>query len=1131
MASVTQQWLEGYDDARIAMTLFFDGYPLAFTTSDDVVGIDNSLTDAPHTSFQGGVYGGLQIVGTFEQGIDLFTPDIEPPTLEFIITDADDMLLRSLLKEGDTGALSTFLRNDLSAAETSLLEVQSTDAFTTPATVYCGHEQISAGSKVGAPDPSFGTLTRGVNGLFTTESGSRWRPAHVRTDSGTVGSTTSPEVRSSPKTWVGRYVQLLLQHYDPLVGGWCINTSGLQAWVGRIETYRDNGDGTITIKCKHVLQVLNQPVMTQQWKGFVRRAGQTLADGQVGVLAVNYTAAAYAPVTALTSLAGIILPHETLAAAIVTQLQAWQTSATIHAGDSWGLSLRQMGDGTTRYVVSLFANTTPATGVVALGLSKTAWSNLGFTAAPTATALLSGNQTVESRQLTATDSTNATLELVADEPPLEYSIATYSQTAVDPAPATIFIEDALGAWANQPASSVPGVPEAEGCVAIGDVVYAVKYQEATSPVTVQLVAKLNFVTGEFERGWTLGHDDERQLSVRLGASTSQPALRQVWYERGFAGDVVLRLLMSSGSLLFNSSTYDVYSSTGMGLNVPWSLVDVDSFDRLNEADVRLLIDGATPLYKVLEPWLAATNCYMIWRPSSATAQPKIACVSPSYESSYQSQWQLTEANKAGATTDPQGTVIDPDRTTCERAADGIVNRVVFEYGHDLAGKNATTIEVNALASQTDFGVRRTLKVAAKGLTKASAEDLLANIVAPAFAYLSRPLAIIERSCDVSLMRMAPGDSVALTDSYLANPLTGVRGGTIYCWVLKTRWDFRTGRGSAQFIFLPERDPSRTATWAPSARVDEGSTNAGYIVASKELTLKAHEFSEASAQNDYDYFKVGDFIRVRQLDAAAPLTWTDIIASISGPGKLRVVAGLAGWDNTKRYVLEYDDISSASNAGQRDHAFIADDADRSTGLVSAPKPYLWGRDYPLVKALPIYTVGPFEPDTLYDDKGEPLSAHKFFYLAQALNALLSFKTSPNYIQDPITEQSQAGVANYKLVYTICVPLFGHDAGGARRLKVRMRGRQSGGGTAQLVLLSSVQQPQGSSFLFPTLPAGNSVVASITSATNVWAAEGSLSPVPFRAGDTILRTYLSIFIRGSAVGTTAFVNGCSVGEDDL
>lgn len=1112
MALSTAQWLETYPGARAALSMIVDGLDTIFATT--LMPGTYSGAAAPYDGWSDPV-GGLIVGGTISQEIQLYTPDIQADTLTFTVVDKDGTLAGQLLREAKSTGNTTYLRTSLVAGATTAIEVKSTSGFAASGTIYIGGERIAY---TGTTADTFTGITRAKFTVLTTSGGAKFSPGHLIGNNVTVSATTAPAVTDYPRTWYGRFVSLLMHFQNPLTGTYSLPVDSRKMWTGRLHSYSDNGDGTITITAKSALELLNRHLGSDQWKSRFNE-GITVSTAEDTIQVYSSNGAGYLVQGNVAALTGS-MTHEQLASAINAQLRQWNTDVSTPAGDMWAIALEPQPTGHAKYVVRLRANTTAITAgsAIQLRLHKQLGLALGWENADLHEGGMSTVTGDNVRSIRLERQSSSLYEAIAPLSPVVFYYLDMHGGNQD-----IRVSSEVNSFVTQASSTFINAPAAcNGVVQITgggyDAVYAVAYTSG-SPSKIVVHMELDKTTGAFRiPGDPVATQDR---FVRLGDATEAPEVKQVWYESGSAGTILLKGLLSTGGAVgYNHATYDVHTTASFGAAVPASLVDVFSFEEMDDVKIQLLIAEPKPFYEYMEQVLAISNRYVVWKSTGSTSQPKMTIVRPSLETTWQASWQLTEANKAGA-------VDGPERVRVSRAAEGVINRIVVKYGGGMPGNDADsamTVTVDSIASQSDYGRKRTVTINAPTVT--NAVELAGTTIGPALAYFSRPLAVAERSYNASLFRMAPGDTASLTDSYVTDPSTGTRGAVVYCWVLGTSFDLATGRGTVRVVFLPEKKPKFTGLWAPSARVDETAANAGYVVATRVLTCKPTDYAEVAHTDvetviaDATRFVVGDSVHIVSLDEAAPLQWNDVVAAQSG-NTITLTTGLAGWDTAKRYVIEYRNIAVVANDAQRNHAFIADDVTLSTGYTTIT-PYEWGQSIKLADTDAInYSRGMFRPNTQDDDMGEPMSIHKQSHLVDAANNLLGYKTRQVLLDEYFATVPVTTSTTGELLFVGLVPLYGCSNDGVRQITVKLRVRLASG-TSTYTVACSDRCPAGATWSTFSFPFGaNTSALTSASTTDVWLAEITLNPSPFaffRHGQTF--TWVSVYA-SSPTGASTFL----------
>ena len=1113
--STTANWLTAEDSVQLAFSLAFEGYDYVATTTS-ATEMATAWAGTDWTVFKPG----LEIVGQLKQSIKPFDPTIEGDSLSFTISDIDDVLIGSVLREANSDVDRTYLTSSLGASGTSA-SVKKTDDFAASGTIYIGAEAILYDSKSGDPDHSFNALTRGKWSLFGTSSDStRYGVAHSKNVFATTGVTTAPAVLSEPRTWSGRRVGLYLHHREN--GTLATKANALLLYVGRIESYTDLGNGSIRFDTTGIKNALRSTVFANQYTSALR-SGIYLSSavGDIVIEATDTTGTVEYTATAQLANTGTYQTWHDVMDSIQSQLSAWSAAGASEQStrDTWAISDPGGPTGTrVRFGVHTTSAVSFAKVKFSVWLHPAVWQLLGWGAgAPTITD--ANDRTVSGQGVLYGGSVSSqNMFLTAPDAPIDYFDVTLSASNWQNQ-GVIRTENAKGTWIDQPAATIPtslsglGV---DGFVSVGNAIYAVS-NEGTDYFGIHKV--LDPVTGGFVDNYDPSLSSTPVGDVRYGSGGTPPTVRQVWIEHvSSVGAMLAKLMLSTGTAAYNEATYDSYTGVGFGLALPYTLVDVQSvlnIDVPTPLEYELKLEGPTEFTKILEPILALTNRYVVFRDG------KITIVPAGFENPYAATAaSLTEANK----TNPG------DRTTTDHSADGVINRIEIHYGQNPGGGSRSKIVASDLVSEQDFGVRRGRKIEAGGLIGATVENLADGVISASFAYFGRPLARFSRSFDYSMLDMVPGDLAVVDDDFIVDPRLGTRGVTdLACWVTDTTFDFsaRPPSGTVGLTFLPEFDTTRVGMWNASAMVSS------YVAATKVLTVQANRFSKSADGVDADFFDASDGVHLYLMDAASPTEYFVTVSSRTGNTITLTTdptagAGLAAGT----WVLESDDISTAQSS-QRQHAYIADDADLTTGLTSNQSPYVYADDsswLSLAEGTIDYSQKFCIPFSTIDDKGEPMSASKAWLLVDGLNSMLSYKTANVLVNDSYLPSAvtQTG-ATPKLVYGP-IPLYLNTT--TRTVKVRVYGQKVGGTTASFAVklcAYPVTATSATSFTYTGATEGSTL--NITSdSTNVWSSETTITPV-YLAQGTMWVSWLTVEAYGDTAGVVASLRGIVAAESNL
>lgn len=1056
--TTTSNWLQDADASQLAFTLVFDGIDLAITTASNTSEMVTAYSATDWTN----IVGGLSIVGTVSQKLEVFDPSISPSTLSFRTVDVDEEITSQLLRVNSSEAHLTYLQSSLAPSFTASMTVRSTTGFDNSGHVYIGQECIAYTGKTAT---TFTTLTRGKFAIWGTQSTSGRFGRYHR--AAYTNRSITQAVTDEPRNWYNRMVALYVHHYEN--GAWSTKANAKMVWAGRLKEYQDSGDGTIDLSCLSIHEVLSSTVFAGQYvaklpEGMkvsaVHRgvAVQCIDGGATHTLDLTHAS------TALTT--GQRTAHD-IVSDIQLQFRTYQNAGTIPSAEKWNIAIENTTEG-LRTVIQM--ETTVAVVAITpgplLALHPKVWQVLGFDGTGTRVSI-SDSHVLEGRHLGRTSSARTRFRLESNHAPIVY----WDVSKIYPGE-TFVATDVSGAWVTQDGYLPSEFRGSDGFVKVNDNILAVDYSSNT------------FTVNDYYSARTFNRMESGVRPVYMDASNNPPEVKQMFIERDTAGEVLLRLMLSTGSNSYNHSTYDLPQYATTALALPYELIDVESFEGI-ESDYELALDGPKPFREILEGILASENRYVVFRDGQLTVTP------PGFDSSkVEDVIEVDETTKA----------TPDDRSTISYSAEGMVNRITLKWQDSRTGEwDTQTIE--DVRSISDFGQRRSVVIEAKGVRKP--KHWATYTAAPALAYFARPLGIITRTFNAKLVHLVPGDIVKLTDNALVDPREGTRGvAGLACWVAATEFDWSTGKGRMTLVFLPEHAASRYAKYSPSALVSS------YDAGTKVLTLASHGFSRSTDSIDSSQFSIGDKVHVYMLDdETSPQEWSDTVAAV-GTDTLTMTTGLGGFSGSAVYVVEADEINTVVTA-QRDNAFIADDSDMSTGYADDDANFYAGTVRKTSRTSSVtYTnqhVKPAASGFALGTAGEPLSTHKIWHVYDNCNNFLAYKSRNILVSDPyFVSAIGGGIAGIQyLAYgPIFLPLYGvSDAiTGVRTISVKVFWRVTAGATTGTVTYTtSAAIPKGTANstlgASPlTFPAKKSQNTDTTTGTSfAWSNETEITPV--------------------------------------
>lgn len=869
-ASAAATWLRAKDWAEVSLVLLVEGYDIGWVSHSDVAGLSSAWSSASGGT-RTNLVGGLEVGGTIARDVRIMNAECRPSSMSFAVHDVDDQAISLMFSE----SLSTIKRTRLSeSVDAFALSIQGIEhaGFPIAGYAYIGTETVAylGGDNVFAT----GSGGRGQFTLHGTYRGTAFAQRHE------VDSETDarPLITDRPVNWVNRRVGLYLCHYAN--GAWSAGFPGSNSndaellWAGRIKSWRDEGDGRITIDCIDTFDDLKVTLgatafQAELQEGLEITAGMneystdaTMFDSDVGNPPITH----YDGFTIATwTTTGQYMTHSEVASALNTALflrTLGSPGTYLPLGAFVSMVRNQEGKYEVRVTWPTIASTQGLK--VGLWLPERIWDLLGFHGnllpAESQSSGTANNILLFRKEVTLNVG-QTSAAFVAEDLPRKYILSPLPLITASEGSKLRVTSVVNGTeYVAQPTSTIPGVfpSDTTGFLLIdGKFLLAVKQEDATT-FTLTASATQYFTGEDPQKTW------ESVSNTRDGDSGAAITVRQVWLEAGSIGTIFLKLLASTGTAEYNHPTYDAYPSW-LSVGVPWELIDWQSILGMGDDAYLLLVKEPTPFLKLFESALNFGARHCVWKDG------KLTIVTTGEAAAGTSTLvALTEDNKAKRIDKDGARQQVVERTTCDRNPDGIINRATLKYNADLGGKFLKQAVVNAVASQSDTKQPRGISLDAWGIYEdfgllpgGSVSTWATNVVATSLAYFSRPLGIAERSFDFSLAtQLTPGTRCTLTDDYLVDPTTGTRGVSgLLCWVVSTSFDWATGVGKVRVVFQPENattddgDVTRLGLWAPSAMVDRdyrggaavgdnGTSHAG--LETDAYTVVHYKFNETSA---------------------------------------------------------------------------------------------------------------------------------------------------------------------------------------------------------------------------------------------------------------------------------------------
>jgi hypothetical protein len=434
-------------------------------------------------------------------------------------------------------------------------------------------------------------------------------------------------------------------------------------------------------------------------------------------------------------------------------------------------------------------------------------------------------------------------------------------------------------------------------------------------------------------------------------------VEQVWVPMGAGGntsdtfgptidppEMLLRSLLSTGSMGYNSATYDVLPAA-WSLGLPAALVDVDSFTALRSRAAvalvrRFVFRKPVAFMDLLEEELRFLGARLVMRNGRMTVvEPTLPATDGRTVSLYGADIALTlDASNTG-------TIERPSHSRGSSVGISLASvKVDFDVVQDRYRE--PTLEL-AIAGALGEGSTGKIELRSRGVTReaigeAPLRQALTAVIASTWARYAREAQIVTRGISWPLRRIYPGQRCFLTDQSVPSMYTGTIGLTdAAAEVLRVSYDYQSRTGEVDLYLYPM---GATAAGGPtvrdvadSASLDSRRSDKGYDSGNSKLYVLADR--DPSVPGALVPFAVDDVITVREIDPADPanpLSWTvTVTARDDAAGTVTIGAALGGFDTTKRYTVEPAAYGSATTSQKANLSYLADgDTNAISGSVSA-----------------------------------------------------------------------------------------------------------------------------------------------------------------------------------------------------
>lgn len=988
----TSTALETQQGLRYALVLCIEGYEYLVTDGDTGAAVTAwSATDWSNA------LPGLMVSGTFEQSLTPWSNDLDVPSLRFIVRpDPDDTFGTSVFKA--TPSARTRLTGPFSTTVTSL-PIQDGANFPTSGVAYCGPSRLNYDNK---PDST--TLTLSTQAFSLSTFGAETLPNNSFARAQSLGGIDEKQARpmvvtNEPVDWVGKWVGLWMHRIQGST--WDTKAQAKLLFAGLVTDTSDDGINTIIDAEDVRARVRDAILLDDQYHGRVKEgihlyAGHTFTV-QEDLISGSSVGTSH-PGTDLTVVSGtpasaneIQEGYHTLSdfVGLVNKWLAHQGPDDLaNLNAKWSLSVgapTSETQGTRTVVTAMFSSS--ALYRIHFGSSHEPYmAFLGFSGSKPAGGYF---------WQTASDQTSS-LTIASQNPP--YRAKPFQPGNGPQYSISLDVEGSKGTWFDNtdylPAGAKQHTASGEnwGYVTIGDVAHVlVKRSSADTYTAAVLDKRAGPLTQRLGPGAALANvgltvDDDGELTVK-----------QVVILEESLQNLIPRLFMSTDGNAVNHSTYDVFP---WGAAIPWEILGtnfVNSVKSLEQTGhngaVTIVLEKPTRLQDVIIPEMALRYAWLLWKDET------LQFISPTEPNATTADHTLDESNKAKPAGDHQDL-----RSTSAVTTEYMRNVLKVQFNRDISDGSYTRTELIEDEPSVDAHGAKTVTIKARnsyaGHTSNGADilEMMSDLAARMMPVFGRPMRKATRTINYNLFHSVPGDTVALSDNAIRNPVNGTRGlSDRACIVIAQRHSYGNEHepilGEVDLLFVEE---DRTFPLSPTAEVDDTAANAGYDSSTQTITFKSNEHTESGGSTvDLDSFSSGDAVRIIERDPASSTSaqsWTTTISSVNTSTNTVVVAdALTGWDTTGAtlYRMVSDNYTSATDA-QKLQAYQAAD----TGLISSSETAnLYGQQHQLGYSTDSATKLPeYNANEQYGD-GAPLSSGVAKMLARNVNNMISYRTAP------------------------------------------------------------------------------------------------------------------------------------------
>lgn len=935
----TLSHLQNQDGMQVAFVLLIEGMPYAITTSADTAGCVTALAATSWST----VYSGLTVRGTRAQSIEPWQREFKASELIFTVQPVDgssDVFGVDVHKTG--GGSQTELRASIDCDDTTIPVMDHTN-LSSP--VWIGTERITYTGTSGTAAAGTAALTGATRGTFSPfddagagsagNAGRFGRNHAIPTYDYDVKYRT--RVTTSPRVWIGRRVEC--RAFRIVGTTWDVYAQSHRVFAGTIKDIQDlsEGGGQTQVICEDIFSVVNETTLLHdQFRGRVKE-GSLLRTGMEFQAEEKLVTTASPPVNhandandlnvaASDSFPNQIAEGYYTASDLIARLNDWLADERNSDGTIdhfWSFALvGSAEDPRVRWRVE--ANSTAyVSQVYKFRAPRDVLAFLGFDFEPV------DDEVFPMGELKLhTSGTSQTISLSGARPPLRtLAFQGYDNTQVG---LTLELESSAGTWFDNTDWLPPPLDAGLdgtgwGLLQIGNSVVVGKYVSDTEFESVFWSPSLKTELGD------AGIPDTPGVSLADGGYLEA---RQIVILDGSLTDIIARIFASTGTAGYNHTTYDAFPAQ-LGCAIPWDLLGDDFTASLSvlEQDsptnaIRIVLEKPTTLAACVLPEMLLRGAFLVWKSGGlrftqwATPVGAIAIHT------------LTEANKGSAVPD------DPQLAPTQITAAHLRNVVKVEYNRKAItdGAYRDTYEFKFTGSISDYGVSKPFTVEARNsyagntATGDTVQELAASLIGKYVPMWGVPIQMMQRTINTTLLEdVAPGDIAIVTDEFMRDPSTGLRGVTDKPALIVSHechwWTDGELYGRVTLAFLAI---DNVPVYSPAAIVDATTYAADTPSAGKSrITAGDHNFSYPTEDEDWTHFSNTHEVTVYEYDdpGGSPQSWNVTMDATPAAGVFTFDANLTGIDTTgaTKYVVvsrKYADTAST----QKSKAFMASSLD-------------------------------------------------------------------------------------------------------------------------------------------------------------------------------------------------------------